>query len=209
MGKETSIVFSDDPAPGRVTLNFFGVPDAEFSVLADSFRAIASAACEQLREAGRLATAGVPVFDNLLAYPIVFSFRHALELQMKALILEAEPIFARRGEPGVDRAKLFTHSLEALRGDVERLFESSHWTWEIAPPHFRTLNDFRRVIGELHDVDPRSFCFRYPVDKAGHAALDDHFEFNLFTFASRMDELICGLGGFVLRAADERYSFRP
>ena len=54
----------------------------------------------------------------------------------------------------IDREKLLnTHSLDSLRQKIEQVFDAYEWEWDLETPHFRTLDDFRNIISELHEVD--------------------------------------------------------
>ena len=81
----------------------------------------------------------------------------------------------------MDHRRLFnTHDLTWLAGEVERVYELFGWPWNADKRHFKTKDDFRGIIQDLHAIDGRSYAFRYPVDKTGVSALPDSFQFNLF-----------------------------
>jgi len=174
---------------GTVVLNWHGTPEEEFTFFAEAFHLTAKEAAATLRQDPQFGLYGVPHSD-FRAYPIVFLYRHALELYMKAVLLVGAPILSMRGLADIDRDRLLTtHSLDSLRQDVERVFEAFGWNWDLGLPHFKSLQDFRNVIAELHAVDARSFAFRYPIDTKGAPSLAEYFRFNLLEFCEILDEL--------------------
>ena len=103
---------------------------------------------------------------------------------MKAILIQGTKMLALKGQPEVDRAKLLSlHDLQWLRGEVERVFTAYEWSWDGGNRHFGSVQDLRDVIGEFHNIDTRSFAFRYPVTTKGEASLEKDFRFNLFHFA--------------------------
>jgi hypothetical protein len=65
-------------------LNWHGTPEAELTFFAEGFYITAKEASARLREDPHLGLYGVPHRD-FRAYPIVFLYRHALELYMRLL----------------------------------------------------------------------------------------------------------------------------
>jgi hypothetical protein len=142
--------------------------------------------------------------EDFRAYPVVFLYRHALELYMKAVLLVGSPMLSIKGQREVDRQQLLkTHNLDVLRQDLERIFAAYGWEWDLGSPHFRTVDDFRAVVGEFHTVDAGSYAFRYPLDTKGSASLEEGFQFNLFEFCKILDELFPTLEGAAIGAYEE------
>jgi hypothetical protein len=192
------ILFVDKGQHGTVVLNWHGTPEEEFTHFAEAFHEVARRVAVDLshnRHFGR-----IPI-EDFKAYPVVFMYRHALELHMKAVILAGSPMLS---SPEVDREKLFTtHSLDVLRQQVERVFDAYEWGWDLGVPHFETLEDFRGAIAELAGVDAGSYTFRYPIDTKGRASLSSHFRFNLFEFCETLDGLLIVLKGATIGAYEE------
>jgi hypothetical protein len=201
--KKNRLFVDDGKHHGTVVLNWHGTPEREFSYFAEAFRLVAQDAVVALRQNPHFGLDGIPI-EDFRAYPVVFLYRHALELYMKAVILVGSPMLAIKGMAEVDRQRLLnTHSLDALRRDLERVFEAYGWDWELGSPHFRSLDDFRKTIAELHAVDTRSDAFRYPLDTKGGASLASHFRFDLFTFCEVLDSLFPALEGATIGAHEE------
>jgi hypothetical protein len=197
-------LFADNGRPhGTVVLNWHGTPEREFSYFAEAFHLVAQDAAAALRQDPHFGLDGIPI-DDFRAYPVVFLYRHALELYMKAVILVGSPMLRIKGMACVDRrALLKTHSLDKLRQDLEQVFEAYEWEWDLGAPHFRSLEDFRKTVAELHAVDAGSYAFRYPLDTKGDASLTAHFRFNLFEFCEVLDSLFPVLEGAAIGAYEE------
>lgn len=202
MGKKRLFVDKGRPH-GTVVLNWHGTPEREFTFFAEAFHLMAKEAVAALRRDPLFGLHGCPLGD-FQAYPIVFLYRHALELYMKAVILIGAPMLAVKGRAKVNRQRLLrTHSLEVLRRELERVIEAYEWEWDLGVPHFRSLADFRRTIAEFEAVDAGSHAFRYPINTKGSASLASHFRFNLFEFCEILDGLFPALEGAAIGAYEE------
>jgi hypothetical protein len=82
-----------------------------------------------------------------------------------------------------------------LLHDIRRVFVVCGWDKMFGGKTAVTFDDFTAIIEELEEVDPSSFCFRYPVRKDLTGALDHHFTFSVRTFAATMDEILGTLSG--------------
>ena len=113
---------------------------------------------------------------------------------MKTVILTAEPMLKIKNIVGINREDILqTHSLDTLRKKLYQVFDVYEWDWDLGSTHFRTQEDFHKIVLELHEVDKGSDAFRYPLDRKGNASLTPRFEFNLFEFCKILDELFPAL----------------
>ena len=150
--------------------------------MAEAFYAAAKAGIQALKGAKRFGIKGMAI-DDFKAYPVLYLYRHALELSMKAILIEGTKMLELKKQPEVDEQNLFSnHSLEWLRQEVERVFVVCGWGWDCGNAHFGSVKDLREVIGELQKIDARSFAFRYPVTTKGEPSLPESFRFSLFRF---------------------------
>jgi hypothetical protein len=118
--------------------------------------AVPYAAC--FREAGdMLVQRGIETqLQDLVAFPILYCYRHAIELAMKDVIYEWE-----RASTG-DFKVLKTHDLRPL---WTRTREALEGAW---PNGDRTQLDLMEgIVGELAAIDPGGEQFRYDRDRAG------------------------------------------
>ncbi|MGD0009985.1 MAG: hypothetical protein ABSE93_15745 [Terriglobia bacterium] len=188
---------------GTVVLNWHGTSERDFTDFAEAFHIMAKESVAALREKPQFGLYGNPT-EDFRAYPVVFLYRHALELYMKAVLLIGSPMLSIKGQQEVDRQKLLTtHRLDKLMPELERIFDAYGWEWDLGTEHFRTLDDFREVIAEFQDVDTRSYAFRYPLDTKGSAMLGPDFRFNIFEFCDVLDELFPVLEGAAIGAYEE------
>ncbi len=202
--KNKGRLFVDKGEPsGTVVLNWNGAPEREFTHFAEAFHAVAKDAVANLRENPRFGLHGIPI-EDFKAYPVVFLYRHALELYLKAVILVGAPMLAMKGHNKIDRLKLLsTHNLDALRERLEQLFEAYDWEWDFGSSHFKTADAFRQIIAEFQAIDAGSYAFRYPLDRKGNAALQANLRFDLFEFCSLLDELFRLLDAVAMSAYEE------
>jgi hypothetical protein len=116
---------------------------------------------------------------DLLIYPIVFLYRHQLELSLKEIILRANQLL---DEPVQLRA---VHSLRELWDDGRTALECAGFSVEIAE-----TEHFEACIEQLDRLDPQSMSFRYPVTKTGAPTLPPSLQSidlqNLQTVMDRM-----------------------
>jgi hypothetical protein len=87
---------------------------------------------------------------DYLAYPILFSYRHYIELSLKMMI-------ASYGSPIWDR-----HELDVLWKKLEEIFVE----YGVEDPDGAT-KAAKRIVLEFAKIDPKSFSNRYPVDTKG------------------------------------------
>ena len=176
-------------AHGTVVLNWHKNPEGEFGYFAEAFHLVAKDAVSALRQNPHFGLHG-SMLEDFRTYPVVFLYRHALELYMKAVILVGAPMLRIKGMTGVDRKRILTtHSLDVLRRNLEQVFKAYEWGWDMDIPHFRSLEDFQQTVAELHAIDARSHAFRYPIDTKGSASLASHFRFDIFEFCGILDSL--------------------
>jgi hypothetical protein len=195
-------LFVDKGLPNStVYLNWHDTPEKEFTFFAEAFYKVAQEVVAALRQNNLFGT--IPI-EDFRAYPVVFLYRHALELYMKAVILVGAPMLAVKEMTEIDRHRLLkTHNLELLREDLEQVFEAFEWDWNLGTSHFKSLDDFRKIIAELHAVDAGSYAFRYPLDTKGKASLPTRFSFDLFEFCEVLDSLFPVLEGAAIGAYEE------
>jgi hypothetical protein len=197
-------LFVDKGRPhGTVVLNWHGTPEEEFRYFAEAYRLVAQEAVVALRKNPHFGLGGFPI-DDFRAYPVVFLYRHALELSMKAVILVGSPMLSIKDMGQIDRERILSiHYLDELRQNLERIFKAYGWKWDLGSPHFRSIDDFRKIIAELHAVDVLSDTFRYPVNKKGGSPLVSHFRFDLFEFCEVLDSLLTALESASIGAHEE------
>ena len=101
--------------------------------------------------------------NDILTYPMVFLYRHYLELRLKQLIIFGQKAL---NEPTASRQKLSeNHELlelwKSCREILGKLADKRFWPRD---PVSRLVG-VGMLIGEFYKKDPRGTNFRYPVTK--------------------------------------------
>jgi hypothetical protein len=133
---------------------------------------------------------------DFLLYPIVFLYRHNVELQLKRLIPEGA-FLADHNLSEADRNSLrSSHSLDKLRGIFEPILEKLGSAFGVTPDYIQAIDSY---IRQIHNIDELSFSFRYAASKFGAPLIDkDKLPyFNLGILAAgteRLTGFLFGLG---------------
>lgn len=131
------------------------------------------------------------------ACPIVFLFRHSIELYLKSIILPFIDFLGlkKANEAKISKIKktLKTHKLNELLKHVEDAF--LHF-WSQLPPvdlllsyGIESWDDVKTMISQLDRIDNNSQIFRYPIDKEGFLNKDSRLMFNILDFAREVDKI--------------------
>jgi len=134
-------------------------------------------------------------FMDYAAYPVVFMYRHALELSLKALVLgEGGNVLTVRP----DSLLIYkTHSVCRLAQFVTQIVTGLGWGPEFKCQGVENLADFKAVIEDVNAVDPESYAFSLPDDR------DATGPFSVPDFARKMDSLLDLLNSTVEAIAAE------
>ena len=133
-----------------VVLNWYGEAVEKLEPYAKAYHSAAQLLIEkstgdQLRDIG--------------ACPVVFLYRLSLELYLKAILILGSSILRFDGFPfrTVEEILNQRHNLPGLWKEFETLCGLLDWEWET---EYEACGD---MLMELHEKDPGSFCFRYPI----------------------------------------------
>ena len=128
----------------------------KWDLYASGYRTAAELLTSHVRERG--------VDQDRLIYPVVFLWRHHLELLIKSIIKVTSSLLDRRG------ASVEGHELSQLFGTARQLLgEFSVTERDALPPG--TAQRTREALRKFNSVDATSQVFRYPVDKQAHEHL--------------------------------------
>lgn len=131
-----------------------------------------------------------PRFPDYEAYPVVFLFRHSLELSMKNVIYSCARLARFRDVTGIELVWNNSHNLEAL-------FSASERALSILFPRDESLRQFMSRVGtvcqDFSSLDTSSYAFRYPIDTKGSAPFPKAISMSLQSLLDRMTEVH---GGF-------------
>jgi hypothetical protein len=124
--------------------------------------------------------------QDFLALPVLFLYRHYVEIALKLIEHEASLLLGRP-EP-----KPKGHGIRDRWGRVQPLLE------DIWPnPRYEGENrNVRNLVAQLDIVDPDSDTFRYPVDPEGNSNLPQELQrLDLAHFATEMEAFAHWVGG--------------
>ncbi len=147
--KPTSRLFGDDGDCEFIAW----VPKSskEWCIYAEGYREAADRLLEQIGN-------GVGTKD-FLVYPIVFLYRHFVELKLKEIIQDSRNLL------DIEASLALEHRLDRLWKDARALLEEVEQHNPAATNE--VLDDAERLILELHGIDATSTVFRYPRDRDG------------------------------------------
>jgi len=179
-------VFQSKIHPGNVCFNFFGNPIDHLASYARGYHAAGK------RLAGILAASRG--YGDYEGYPILFLYRHALELYMKAIVCRGAQLLNLLDMATPDTSKLFkVHRLSRFLPSVKAVFDGVGWTWDTDTVGMRTFQEFTELLLGIEELDADSYNFRYPTDTEGHPALERHTMVNAVAFARNMDPVLAGI----------------
>lgn len=173
-------LFESKDIHGNVVFNFTGRPIEDLAAFADGYH-----------KAGRHPAAHLAssVYCDYEGYPILFLYRHALELYLKAIVYQGALLVGVISEKRIDAPRLFRwHELDKLLRPLESIFKALDWDFE--GTDLTSFEDFAQVIKTIQGVDPSSYVFRYPVTREGEAYFPQGFIVNVVSFARRMDGIL-------------------
>ncbi len=162
------------------TISFYNDPRSQFWAFAKGYRQAADMISHALLEKGN--------FRDYEAYPMVFLYRHALELNMKNIIYKAAKLAHFREINEVD-VKLY---------NCHDLVELSKKTTEIMGMIFgqndldlsNALKLMSETSKEFSSIDRFSYAFRYPIDKEGNYSTERGLQLSVAAIANNMSSLL-------------------
>lgn len=143
----------DEPIPGPDGIMLGSSGPNSFSMYAEGYKKLADAGVAHIAEAH---------WDvDLLVYPILFCYRHYLELRLKEFVLTGGDL--------VDQKLAFptNHILPQIWRAVRPLLEKI-WPGAETKGQLDAIED---VVNQLSEIDPKSTAFRYPLDKDENRSL--------------------------------------
>ena len=154
-------------------------------------------------------------FDSLV-YPVMFLYRHYLEIMLKQLLWEFRSLhlylekYPRSMEDNTGSEKddpILKHDLMRIWKELRKLIEKA-WRDE---EDLSFLADVELRVREFHAIDQGSFAFRYPVNKANTPI----FQFNqritrvnVLQVKKVIDAITTRFGGALDKLDDQRKTLR-
>ncbi|OGB13657.1 MAG: hypothetical protein A2W72_02450 [Burkholderiales bacterium RIFCSPLOWO2_12_67_14] len=176
-------------APGNALVNWSGRPLEDLVTYAETYR---SAAC-RLVQAQQSLNLNAP---DQQALPILYLYRHSLELFLKSIVYHAATLSISETELPIALPRLWReHSLLKLQKMARPVLDIARWpsvdTEELA-------TRLATTSAAIDSVDSGSYAFRYPVTTTGTSSLPPAFLVNMFHFSDEMESvleqcrLLCG-----------------
>jgi hypothetical protein len=128
-----------------------------------------------------------PGFADYEAYPIVFLYRHSMELFLKGIIYRAAVLSEWEGIEDIESCLRNTHRLvpicrECLKA-LRKLFHDDEGLMSVLP-------EIQDIACELETIDQHSFSYRYPIDRNGRASTENHQVVNLGLLSNSMNRAL-------------------
>jgi hypothetical protein len=170
-----------------VVLNWHNNPMGELTLQAEAYFKAGTKLLESFKGGN-----GLTDFD---AYPIIFLYRHALELFVKDILLIGNDFARALGDAKIETpfqeivgSHRVSHHTEKLR----KIFGAVDWKDD----DFRC--DWSHFLKTIDQIDPDSMTFRYTVNKKGNALLKSHFSFNMDELSSVFKTVLGDFSGACL-----------
>jgi hypothetical protein len=171
-----------NPGHHNTASNWHNGPGADFYVFAGAFHTAAKTLVANLDLDRNART----VWD---ACPIIFLYRRAFELYLKAIVLGDETSVLKSKHDPVSIYR--THSLRRLAKTVCGIVKELGWEQGFTGDGVANLSDFIAIISEIDNVDLESYALRYPANLGKQGVVEhDNLNFSLRDFAKQMDAVL-------------------
>jgi hypothetical protein len=172
--------FVSKPRSNKTLLNWRNIPERDLWLYARSFHTAAK------KLAGTLDLDSGPMSD-FDPCPVVFMYRHAVELHLKALVLGEGGNFLATKPDHLSVYK--THSVSWLAQFVCQIVIALKWEREFRCEGVENLADFKAIVEEINSVD-RGYALRRPGKTEGPGSVPGQLAFSVHEFARRMDAIL-------------------
>ena len=177
-------LFNNNNPQGKVTYAWSHNPPGELAAWSKCYQYSAQKLTNNILQS--------PDFVDRDAFPIIFLYRHALELCLKALLLEVTALYKLEGEePPFKKNILGKHNLTPLIEPLNVIFSRFQSRFSSKCNNVLTYNEATKVVQEFDQLDSQSFAFRYPLDKSFKVAVLPHaLDFSIVEFVKRIDPVL-------------------
>jgi hypothetical protein len=136
--------------------------------------------------------------SSTLIFPIIFLYRHYIELTLKDLIkeIDSELNFQRNDKI------LGKHTLLPLWDEAINQYEKHILENNITPVFTSPIKEERSIVKQFNKVDIGSFSFRYPTDKEGNDCLKEFNYVNVNNFKAQIEIVITYLDRMIATLCD-------
>ena len=166
----------------NIVSGFRSDPMDGIKIYARGYAKAASLAASQF-----LSNSNNPDYDG---YPIVFLYRHSLELYLKGLYYQLTKIAKYENINIISLNVVTKHKLILFS---EALYKASK---AVFPDNDALHNEFQKIMTiakEFEEIDKDSYSFRYPTDTKGNYSTSPHQIVNIEAVSSTMNKLFQNL----------------
>ncbi len=160
-------------------ISFTNDPKGDFGAFAKGYTLAANRLAASLLDAQR--------FPDYEAYPVVFLYRHALELSLKHIIYGGVELAAFRRMDEINEQLKNNHDLVSLSLTAGKVLS-------LLFPNDEMLGRLKTTVASLckdwAEIDPGSYAYRYPIDTKGRPSTKKHQVVNLRALSNRMAEVL-------------------
>ncbi len=184
---------------GNAVLNFRNRAEDEFDLYAHAFHNAGKTLAKEMMSPNG--------YNDLAALPIIFVYRHSLELYLKSIVRIGKTILKVTGDShNINKKALERHELTKLLPDVIYIFKHVGWEWNLDTEGLQSFGELEELLQDFDGIDDRSFTFRYPTNKRDQASVPRHFIVNIPIFCDQMNTLLELLEGATILLKEMRYS---
>ncbi len=134
--------------------------------------------------------------QDFLVYPIIFLFRHHIELALKRIISRAPYLIEHPLTEQQKKRLMNSHNLDCLWKDLKPMIGAVCEVAGCAEPAHADIQGLDDYIRQLHEFDAGSFAFRYAHNNQGSPSLPaDLKQINVRHFSEMMERLASYLEG--------------
>lgn len=174
--------YNDIKSQHNVVISFLNNPIDDFGVFAKGYHLAANRLAEDF-----ISKTG---FRDYEGYPIVFLYRHALELNLKNISYCSMRLCVFKNIDLIDNKLYYNHDLFQLAELATKLL------LKLFPDDLdidKLVNTIKTVTREFAEIDPKSYSYRYPIDKNGNYSTKKHQVVNILSIYNNMDKLLTDL----------------
>ena len=163
-------------------ISFNPNPQQDFGIFAKGYAQAASILAEHLL--------GKQRFSDYQAYPVVFLYRQAFELYLKAFYYKAGLLSFFKGSQNIDCQFVNKHRLTPLAETFQKICMVLSSTDQVL---LQLADKVQTYAKEFEQIDKDSYGYRYPIDTKGNSSTNPHQEVNLLAFHNSLKELLGAL----------------
>ncbi|NYE61952.1 hypothetical protein FHW58_003159 [Duganella sp. 1224] len=181
---------------GNALINWQGQPTQDLTVYAHNYRraAMCLVSMYQQRIHGTIDEG---------ALPILFLYRHAIELYLKAIVYKAAVVTINEMELKAALPKLWReHSLLALAEMAKPIISVN--SGELLAMNGELDRRILDIASRIDAVDSGSYTFRYPVNSRGTGAIPYLFMTNVFVFSREVEGMLDDMAQFCRHLESKR-----